>query len=136
VTPTAHNAVLRLLIVDDDDAIRKLLTVIFERRGDFAVECVADGAAAVELLRRQHFDIILLDLMLPLKNGFEVIREMKSFSPPILLRTIVVTAASQATLRDFEDAKLLRGLVRKPFDLPDLISEVLACGRQAEMGQE
>lgn len=127
MTTTAGAPPVRLLVVDDDDATRTLLSVVFSRRKDVVVECVGDGDAAISQIRRNAYDAIILDLMLPGRNGFDVIRELKSRAPFLLSRTIVVTAMAESTLRSFDDAHLLRRLMRKPFDLEELIEEVLAC---------
>ena len=117
---------LRLLVVDDDDAIQRLMGAIFRRR-DVTVETAADGAAALDLLRHKQYDAIVLDLMLPGTNGFDVIREVKATEPELLDRIIILTAASNHTLRDFDDGRLVRRLMRKPFDIDDFVGEVLAC---------
>src|SRR5688500_11931767 len=111
---SAPGAVLRLLVIDDDEALRKLMSTIFMRRNDVVAECVGDGDAALKRLRTRSYDVVILDLMLPGTNGFDVIRELKSRAPDLLRRTIVLTAVSQSMLRDFDDAKLVRRLMRKP----------------------
>jgi DNA-binding response OmpR family regulator len=123
----AHSA-LRLLVVDDDEPIRRLMNAVFRGR-DVDIDCVGDGTAALTMLRRERYDVLILDLMLPGTNGFEVIRELKSRAPEMLGRTIVLTAVSSSTLRDFDDARFLRRLIRKPFDLDELVGEVLSCRR-------
>jgi DNA-binding response OmpR family regulator len=117
----------RLLVVEDDAPLRELMKAVFARRGDVVVDCAEDGDAALRMLRRAEYDAVLLDLMLPGANGFDVIRDLKSRSPRLLERTIVLTAASQSTLQHFDDARLLRRLMRKPFDLDDLVAEIVAC---------
>ena len=126
----SSDAPLRVLIVEDDDGVRALLGVIL-RRNQIAAELVRDGRSALERLRRERYDVILLDLMLPGVNGFEVIRELKISQPELLARTIVLTAVSDSTLRDFDDAALLHCLIRKPFDLTELVQRVLSCARSA-----
>ena len=69
--------------------------------------------------------------MLPGSNGFEIIREMKHRTRELLARTIVVTAASDSTLRMFDDAAVVRRVMRKPFDQSDFVKEVLSCGSAA-----
>jgi DNA-binding response OmpR family regulator len=127
----AAPSALRLLVVDDDEPIRLLMNAVFRGR-DIDIDCVGDGNTALAMLRRERYDALILDLMLPGTNGFEVIRELKSRAPDMLGRTIVLTAVSTSTLRDFDDARLLRRLMRKPFDLDELVGEVLSCGRSAE----
>jgi DNA-binding response OmpR family regulator len=115
----------KLLLIEDDDAIQLLMKTIFDRRG-LLLDCAGDGDTGLERLRRMHYDVVILDLMLPGANGFEIVREMKSRDRAVLDRTIILTAASDAMLRDFEDGKLVRRVMRKPFDLDEFVAEVLA----------
>ena len=127
---------LHLLVIDDDVAIQKLLGLVFKRH-DFVVQHAFDGEAGLRELRRSVPDAILLDLMMPGMNGFEVVREIKQHTPELLARTIVLTAASESTLRNFDDANVIRRLIRKPFDLSDLVREVFSCGlRETPRGVE
>lgn len=114
-----------VLVVDDDAAIRTLVRALLERQG-IVVDAVGDGASALRLLQSIQYDAIVLDLMLPGTNGFEVVRHLKNVSPEVLDRVIVVTAAADRTLTDFDSA-VVRKMLRKPFDIDDLVSEVLAC---------
>ncbi|HEX2059921.1 MAG TPA: response regulator [Thermoanaerobaculia bacterium] len=118
----------KLLLVDDDGAVQILIKAIFHRY-DLTVDCAGDGDTALYRLRRSHYDAVLLDLMLPGANGFEIIRELKSRDRALLARTIVLTAAGDAMLRDFTDVRFLRRLMHKPFDLDELVVEVLSLTR-------
>jgi len=115
-----------VLTVEDDDGIRILLEAVFRSRF-VAVEFACDGRIALDRLRERTYDVLVLDLMLPAVNGSEVIRELKKRNPDLLARTFVLTAASNRTLRDFDDARLVHRVMRKPFDLGDFIHEVLSC---------
>jgi DNA-binding response OmpR family regulator len=86
----------------------------------------SNGDSALDLLRRSRFDVLVLDLMLPGPNGFEIIRELKSRAPEMLGHTIVLTAVGRTVLRDFSDAKLVHRVIHKPFDLDDFLNEVLS----------
>ena len=114
-----------VLLVDDDEPIGSLIATLCARLG-LAVERAADGVEGVSMLRRRPYDALLLDLMLPKMNGFEVLREIRSFAPAMLSRTIVITAASDATLRDFDGGGTL-ALLRKPFDIDDLADVLISC---------
>ena len=116
----------RVLIVDDDDGIQTLMKALLRRR-EVIVDSASDGDAALRKMRERSYDSIVLDLMLPKVNGFEVVRELKTTSPELLKRTIVVTAVSDHALRGFEDSELVRRVLRKPFDINEFIDEVLAC---------
>lgn len=114
-----------ILLVDDDEPIRLLITAICARLG-IDTEWAGDGETAVAMLRRRRYDALLLDLMLPRLNGFEVLRELRAFAPAMLGRTIIITAASDATLRHFDGGGTL-ALLRKPFDIDDLGDALVAC---------
>lgn len=114
-----------VLLVDDDESIALLIEVLCGRMA-VSVDHARDGEIAVSRLRARRYDAVLLDLMLPTLNGFEVLREMRSFAPAMLARTIVITAASDATLRDF-DGGGTHALLRKPFDIDELRDALASC---------
>jgi DNA-binding response OmpR family regulator len=118
----------RLLIVEDEPALAFSLKVDLEAEGH-QVETVADGESAVRQARDESFDLVLLDVMLPRKDGFEVTRELRraGFAAPILL----LTAKAQ------EEEKVL-GLelgaddyITKPFSPRELRARVKAALRRA-----
>jgi len=115
-----------ILIIDDDPGIRGLLEVVLRRKG-FECDLAVDGAEAEKKLRVFDYDAILLDLMLPRLNGFELLRFLKSDRRAMLDRVIIVTAVAEITLRDFDDQKLVWALLRKPFDINLLVDTVAAC---------
>lgn len=123
-----------VLLVDDDPAVRSLLAAILTRDG-LPHEPAADGAEAIARLRRRDYDAVILDLMLPERNGFEVLRFLKAERPHLLERVIVITAASGSTLRHFSDRALLFDLIQKPFDVVDLSDTVRACVRKATLAR-
>jgi two-component system, OmpR family, response regulator len=118
------------LIVEDDDATRVLIAAICARHG-FQAEVAADGETAIARLRGGRYDVLVLDLLLPKVNGFELIREVRSRCPELLRRTIVVTAAGPSILADFEGGAVFT-LLRKPFDVADLVAALKACAPVAE----
>jgi len=115
-----------VLIVDDDPAIQHLMTTLLERRGA-TVQCVTDGDEALASIAEHAYDAIVLDLMLPRKNGFDVIGDLKERAPDVLDRVVVVTAVSEHTLRGL-DRTAVHSMLRKPFDIEVFIREVFACG--------
>ena len=115
-----------VLIVEDDVQIQRLLTAILTRDGMTPV-VAADGKAALALLETADFDAIVLDLMLPLMNGFDVLRHLSVANPAMLERTVVVTGASERMYRNSPQIRQTRALLRKPFDVVRLQEEVAAC---------
>ncbi len=113
------------LIVDDDPGLQGLFTTLLTRDG-FAVDCAPDGRQAFEYLRRGSYSVILLDLMMPEVNGFELLERLERESPSLLRRIIVMTGAAQRVVESF-DARRVWGLIRKPFDIDDLMRSAKDC---------
>jgi diguanylate cyclase (GGDEF)-like protein len=85
----------RLLIVDDIADNRTILARRFERRGFEIVE--ADrGQRALDLIAEENFDLVLLDVMMPEMDGFEVLQRIRGQHSPVALPVIMVTAKSQS----------------------------------------
>ena len=115
----------KILLVEDDEPTRVLISALCRRIG-IDVDVAGDGVHALELIRRDVYSALLLDLMLPKMNGFELLREVRACAPALLGRTIIITAATNATLRDFDGGGTL-AMLRKPFDIADLIDALIAC---------
>lgn len=122
----------RILVVDDEKPIADILKFNLEREG-FDVICAYDGEEALELIQKKEPDLILLDIMLPHKDGMEICREVrkKSDVPIIML-----------SAKDSEIDKVL-GLelgaddyVTKPFSTRELLARVKANLRRQTMKQE
>lgn len=71
----------RLLVVDDDADIRELLSAYLARY-DMTVETAADGAGLFEKLDHAHFDLIILDIMLPGEDGLSLCRRLRDLGDP------------------------------------------------------
>ena len=92
---SANVGKVRLLIVDDVRENREILRRRFERHGFHAIEA-SGGIEALELLEREAFDLVLLDMMMPDVAGLEVLARIRSSYSPGLLPVIMVTAKSQS----------------------------------------
>ncbi|MCK1511203.1 EAL domain-containing protein [Bradyrhizobium sp. 190] len=95
---TASNAEVRphLLIVDDISDNRAILSRRFERRG-FTVTEAESGLAAIELIERETFDLVLLDVMMPGIDGIETLKRIRDRKSASALPVIMVTAKSEST---------------------------------------
>jgi two-component system response regulator MtrA len=117
----------RVLLVEDDPSIRETASLALERAG-FRVATAADGRDGLARFRREPFDLVVLDLMLPLLDGFEVCRQIRRTSGvPI----VMLTARSEPT-------DVVAGLelgaddyVTKPFDPPVLVARCRAVLRRS-----
>lgn len=122
----------RILVVDDERPIADILKFNLEKEG-FEVVCAYDGVEAMEQVKQEKPDLILLDIMLPHKDGMEVCREVrKSYDIPIIM----------LTAKDSEIDKVL-GLelgaddyVTKPFSTRELLARVKANLRRQKTTEE
>jgi len=118
----------RVLVIDDDTSIRQLVAYALGDEG-YEVEQASDGRAALELIDRQHPDIILLDMKMPGMDGWEfakVYRELYDQQAPI----IVITAAKDAAQRGSNVEA--QSYLSKPFDLDALIGRVSTVASRAD----
>lgn len=115
------------LVVDDDPGLQGLFFTLLGREG-FSVFSARDGRMAFESIKRGSYSVILLDLMMPDVNGFELLDRLHRESPSLLRRIIVLTGASQAMV-DRLDAARVWGVIRKPFDIDELLRATRSCAQ-------
>lgn len=106
----------RILIVEDDHEINKLLADFLQKNG-YETDSAEDGGKASLLLRKQDFDLVLMDLMLPYKSGEHLIKEFREYSqiPVIVLSAKSMMETRLEVLRLGADDYIL-----KPFDLNEV----------------
>ncbi|HLJ73433.1 MAG TPA: response regulator [Thermoanaerobaculia bacterium] len=109
--------------MDDDPAIRTLLFTILRRRG-LAVDMARHGGEALERLARCNYVLLVLDLMMPVMNGWDVMERVSAMQRPDRPALILMTAGSE--LRDF-DPDIVIGSIRKPFDVELVYDMIVGC---------
>ncbi len=116
----------RVLVVDDEKLIVKGLRFSLEQDG-MEVDCAYDGGEALEMAKKKDYDVVLLDLMLPVMNGLEVCREIREFSD---MPIIMLTAKS-------DDMDKIMGLeygaddyITKPFNILEVKARIKAITRR------
>ena len=114
----------RALVVEDDLAVQNLLRALLEREG-FTVECARDGAQAISLLLDISYELLIIDLMLPVMNGEAVLLHLDRTKPEALKRVIVTTASPRQLKGEF--LKKVCRLIEKPFDVRRLIDYAREC---------
>lgn len=111
----------RILIVDDDENIRKVLTTILEDEG-YDVESVDTAKKAIERTRRKFYNLALIDIRLPDMEGIELLTKMKNATPKI--RKLIITG--YPTLQNAVEA-VNRGAdayIMKPFDMEKVLETI------------
>lgn len=111
----------RALIVEDDPAIRRLLEKLLARR-DVEIDTAVDGREAVQKLGVGTYSVLILDLMMPDLNGFEVIAFLKQKG--LKIPVCVVSAVSQQALTQL-DLDVVKLVISKPFDADELTRGIL-----------
>ncbi len=115
--PQCHRA----LVVEDDPAIRRLVEKLLARH-KVEIDTVTDGNTAIDRLRNNRYSILILDLMVPGLNGFEVIDFVKREG--IRVPIAVVSAVSQQALTKL-DLDVVKVVISKPFDVDEFTKAVL-----------
>lgn len=115
---------LRVLVVDDDPLVRNLLRAVLND-ADFDLEEARDGSEALKLVAENAPDVIVLDVMMPGMNGYEVCRTLRA--DPRLDASRIVILTARDTAADREESKLAGAdaFFAKPFSPLDLIESVI-----------
>ena len=115
----------RILIADDNQEILRLVSRVLSTEG-YEIEVVEDGAMAIEKINAGTFDAILLDFMMPLASGFEVIDWIEENRPEVAAACVIVMTAAVNELRKFDTSKVYAAIA-KPFDIFTLRDTVRRC---------
>lgn len=111
-----------VLVVDDDDDIRELMTLVLQSRG-YDVSAASDGHRALDALRRDAPpDLVLLDLRMPHMAGDELVSVVRE--DPSLAETPIVVVSGDSTARHRAAALPVQDCLIKPVDLSQLLSTV------------
>ncbi len=117
----------RLLVVDDDRSIREIVQMTLEDEG-YIVDTAMDAEEALETIRRNAPDLLILDVMLPGMNGFDLTREIRRTSS---LPIILVTAKTDTIDKVVGLESGADDYVEKPFEMRELVARMRALLRRA-----
>lgn len=112
-----------ILVVDDDEQIRLFLTEVLERAGHQIVNC-ASGADALDMASDVQPDLIILDVMMPMIDGFQVLWHLYSNMATRHIPSIVLTSRTGEMNRHYGFSLGASDYIDKPIELPRLISSV------------
>ncbi len=113
-----------VLVVDDEKSVRDILGALLVRNGH-EVETAKEGGEALRLLQRSHFDLVILDLLMPGMEGLETLMRIKKSHAGI--KVIAISGGSRAINMDFLPTSLQLGAdraLKKPFDSDMLVGTV------------
>lgn len=111
-----------ILAVDDNPEIREIIGILLTGEG-FAVDQAGDGTQALAMLKEKHYDLIILDIMMPGMNGYQTCLEIRKLTNAPILFLSARTKDSDKTLGFSSGGD---DYLAKPFSYPELISRVKA----------
>lgn len=114
----------KLLIVEDNESLNRIMTDTFKDEG-FKVISALDGEEGLELAKKENPDLILLDILMPKKNGNEMLKELRQTPEGKDVKVIVLTNSdSGENVVDFMNLGVADYLTKADWELSDLVKKV------------
>ena len=114
----------RLLVVDDTDAVRRVLAAMLRIEGGFNVDSAGSGLVALDMLSKNEYDILLVDLVMPGMSGVELYQRIKEKHPGAADKVIFMSAGIQSVATEHLLAQTRRPFLLKPFTVDALLRYV------------
>ncbi len=114
-----------ILVVDDSPTALKITSETLSEQG-FNVLSASDGEEALEIATKMHPDLIVLDIILPKKNGFQVCRQLKTESASSDIKILMLSSKNQASDRFWGQKQGADAYITKPFDDEELLAAIEA----------
>lgn len=114
-----------ILIAEDEPSILEALTFVLRRVG-WTVETVTDGEAVMSAVRREQPRVLVLDVMMPKRSGFEVLKQIRGNEATAALPVLVLTAKGQQQDRRIAEEFGANSFVTKPYSNADVVNAVRA----------
>jgi twitching motility two-component system response regulator PilH len=116
----------KILVVDDSPTMRKMMTDTLEGKG-YQLILATDGEEALQKAAQEQPDLVLLDVVMPGKNGFQVCRQLKTDAITKHIKVIMVTSKDQKSDKFWGLKQGADAYVIKPFEPAELLQHVAAC---------
>ena len=123
---------LNILLVEDDKDLNMVTTSYLKEAG-YQVKSVYNGLDALKVFEEEKFDLILSDIMMPLCDGYELAREIRSFNSEIPI--LFMSARDDKTSKQLGYKVGIDDYITKPFDLDELVFKINAIARRLNIGQ-
>lgn len=123
-----------ILVVDDSPTALKITSDALTEQG-FKVISASDGEEALEIASRLHPDLIVLDIILPKKNGFQVCRQLKTESATADIKILMLSSKNQASDRFWGQKQGADAYITKPFDDEELVASIQALLKGARLSE-
>ncbi len=113
----------RVLLIEDEPNITEAIRFILSRDG-FAVDTHSDGSTALQAIQRRGPDMVILDVMLPNRSGFDILRDLRAQPETETLPVLMLTARGQKKDRELAERYGASRFMTKPFSNSDVLSSV------------
>jgi two-component system response regulator HydG len=110
-----------ILIVDDNLSLCKTTSLILERKG-YAATIAQNGAEAVEKVKEQSFDMIFMDIKMPLMNGVETYKRIRQIRPEAVVMMMTAYAVEDLVEEALQEGAY--GIIYKPLDIEKMLSTI------------
>ena len=120
-----------VLLIDDEPNIIEAISFLLERDG-WRVRLHSNGVDAVEAVHRNKPDVVVLDVMLPGRSGFDILRDLRAGAATRNLPILMLTARGQTKDRELADGYGVDRFMTKPFSNQEMLEAVRALGAQNE----
>ncbi len=111
----------KILLIDDDEIQLRLERMILSREG-YTVYTTADGPQGITIFRKNHLDLVLLDLSLPSMSGIEVLKEIRRLDPKAKVIVITGYPSVESTVLAMQNGAL--DYIQKPIDAENLLRKI------------
>ncbi|GGD99710.1 response regulator receiver protein [Gemmobacter megaterium] len=119
-----------VLLIEDEPNISEAIRFILTRDG-FRVSCHDQGRDALEVVRAERPDALILDAMLPGRTGYDILRDLRAEPDTALLPVLMLTARGQGRDRELAESAGASGFMAKPFSNAEVLASVRALLGQA-----
>ncbi len=117
-----------ILVVDDEERMRHILSIMLELRGH-QVEQAGDGEAALEIIRKKRFDLLILDVKMPKMDGITLHKHVKEIDPSYPVIFITAFGSIDSAVQSMREGAF--DYITKPFDEDRILSSVDAATQDA-----
>jgi len=123
----------RILVVDDEESIREFLEIMLKKEG-YEVSTAADGAAAVEVIKKKSFDLVISDLQMPNMTGLELLRQVRDMSPTTIFMMITAFGTTETAVEAMKMGAY--DYITKPFKIDEVRLNIANALRSQQLESE
>jgi two-component system chemotaxis response regulator CheY len=113
----------KILVVEDEDSLSRLLTAVLEFKGYQDVETASNGQEGIKKYKENRPDLVLMDLEMPVMNGYESSKEIRKYDPEANIVLITGNPLSPLVQRTIQEGYASH-IIPKPFDLNQILQTV------------